>query len=77
MDTSYTNGRNGRRGIAPRRIGTPLLRAAAQTVGYMERSGAETGHLAVFDRREDRDWSAKVFRRSEVPGEHQVVVWGM
>ena len=31
----------------------------AQTAGYMERSGAETGHLVVFDRRSDRDWSVR------------------
>ena len=49
----------------------------AQTAGYMERSNAETGHLVVFDRRSDRDWSEKVFRRLEMHGEHQVVVWGM
>ena len=49
----------------------------AQTVGYMARSGTETGHLVVFDRREDRDWSEKVFRRRETLGERQVVVWGM
>ena len=49
----------------------------AQTAGYMERSNAETGHLVVFDRRSDRDWSEKVFRRLETHGEHQVVVWGM
>ena len=49
----------------------------AQTAGYMERSGAETGHLVVFDRRSDRDWSERVYRREEVHGEHRVVVWGM
>ena len=49
----------------------------AQTAGYMERSGAETGHLVVFDRREGRDWSEKVFRRRETLGDHQVIVWGM
>ena len=49
----------------------------AQTAGYMERSNAETGHLVVFDRRSDRDWSEKVYRRREMHGERQVVVWGM
>ena len=48
-----------------------------QTAGYMERCGASTGHLVVFDRRNDRDWTDKVFRREEVHGEHQIVVWGM
>ncbi len=49
----------------------------AQTAVYMERSGAETGHLVVFDRRSDRNWSKTVFRRLEMHGEHQVVAWGM
>jgi len=49
----------------------------AQTAGYMERSGADTGHLVVFDRRQDRDWSQKVFRREESLGERQIVIWGM
>ena len=49
----------------------------AQTAGYMDRSGAETGHLVVFDRRGHLDWSQKVYRRREMHGEHQVVVWGM
>ena len=48
----------------------------AQTAAYMERSGAETGHLVLFDRRSNRDWSEKVFRRREMHGERQVVVWG-
>ena len=48
-----------------------------QTAGYMERCGADTGHLVVFDRRSGRDWTEKVFRREETHGERQVVVWGM
>ena len=42
----------------------------------MDRSGAETGHLVVFDRRGDRDWREKVYRRREMHGERQVVAWG-
>ena len=51
----------------------------AQTRGYMDRCGAESGHLIVFDRAPDRAWEEKIFRR-EVPGGPggaPVIVWGM
>ena len=47
-----------------------------QTQGYMDRCGAEAGHLVVFDRAPDRPWADKIFRR--VPsGGAPVTVWGM
>ena len=51
----------------------------AQTRGYMDRCGAEAGHLIVFDRAPDRAWEEKLFRR-EAParaGGVPVTVWGM
>ena len=51
----------------------------AQTRGYMDRCGAESGHLIVFDRAPDRTWKEKIFRR-ETPagtGGAPVTVWGM
>ncbi len=51
----------------------------AQTRGYMDRCGAEAGHLIVFDRAPDRTWEEKIFRR-EAPagaGGGPVTVWGM
>ena len=50
-----------------------------QTRGYMDRCGAESGHLIVFDRSEDRTWKEKIFRR-EAPADEvaaPVTVWGM
>ena len=50
-----------------------------QTRGYMDRCGAEAGHLIVFDRSETRTWDEKLFRR-EAPadgGRAPVTVWGM
>ena len=49
-----------------------------QTAGYMDKCGAEAGHLIVFDRREGRSWDEKVFRweRTSENGT-DVVVWGM
>ena len=50
-----------------------------QTRGYMDRCGAEAGHLIVFDRSKARTWEEKIFRR-EAPadgGAAPVTVWGM
>ena len=51
----------------------------SQTRGYMDRCGAEAGHLIVFDRAPDRTWDEKLFRREAPPGPGQapVTVWGM
>ena len=50
-----------------------------QTRGYMDRCGAESGHLIVFDRSEARTWEEKIFRRdaSAAGGGAPVTVWGM
>ena len=49
-----------------------------QTAAYMDRCGAEAGHLVVFDRSEGRNWDEKVFRerRSAQTGA-EIAVWGM
>ena len=48
-----------------------------QTLGYMDRSAAEAGHLVVFDRTEGRSWEDKVFRREETADGRTITVWGM
>ena len=48
-----------------------------QTRGYMDRCGAEAGHLIVFDPAPDRTWEEKLFRRAPAPGGAPVTVWGM
>ena len=50
----------------------------AQTRSYMDRCGAEAGHLIIFDRAPDRTWQEKIFRR-EAPADAGggVTVWGM
>ena len=51
---------------------------AEQTAAYMDRCGAEAGHLVVFDRQEDRDWRDKVFHESRVSENgSEIEVWGM
>ncbi len=49
----------------------------AQTRGYMDRCGAEAGHLIVFDRAPDRTWREKIFRREASTTAGAVTVWGM
>ena len=56
-----------------------IAEGVAQTRGYMDGCGAESGHLIVFDRASDRTWEEKIFRR-ETPagaGGAPVTVWGM
>ena len=48
-----------------------------QTAGYMDRCGAEAGHLVIFDRAADRSWDEKVFQRRETGGGVEIDVWGM
>ena len=49
-----------------------------QTRGYMDRCGAESGHMVVFDRSPSRTWEEKIFRREESSGGGvRVTVWGM
>jgi len=48
-----------------------------QTVGYMDRCGAEEGHLVLFDRTEGKPWADKLFRREERIESWAITVWGM
>ena len=48
-----------------------------QTLGYMDRCAAESGHLVVFDRTEGRQWEEKILRREERTDQGSVTVWGM
>ena len=55
-----------------------IAEGVAQTRAYMDRCGAEAGHLIVFDRSTERSWEEKIFRR-EAPTDVSapVTVWGM
>ena len=55
-----------------------ILEGMEQTVEYMDRCGAEAGHLVIFDRRAGRQWEDKVFhRRRASEGGVEIDVWGM
>ena len=43
---------------------TVIREGAAQTAAYLDRCGAEEGHLVVMDQDEGKTWEEKVFRRS-------------
>ncbi len=55
----------------------PFGEGVGQIHAYMDRCGAESGHSAVFDRRENRSWDDRVFRREEMTGNRAVTVWDM
>ena len=48
-----------------------------QTAEYMDRCGAEAGHLVIFDRDPSRTWTDKLFHRHESAGNVPIDVWGM
>ncbi len=55
-----------------------LAEGVEQTAAYMDRCGAEAGHLVVFDRRDGRSWDEKLFQASRAAGDGTPIrVWGM
>ena len=53
-----------------------VAKGLRQTAGYMDRCGAEAGHLVIFDRSE-KPCEEKIFRRTEEFDGMPVEVWGM
>ncbi|MEE4355025.1 MAG: ATP-binding protein [Desulfococcaceae bacterium] len=47
-----------------------------QTAEYMDKCGAEEGHLVIFDRGE-KSWEEKIFQREEEYEGRKIQVWGM
>ena len=54
-----------------------IAEGVEQTGGYVDRCGAEAGHLIVFDRRPERTWAQKIVRRAPAGNGVPVTVWGM
>ena len=48
-----------------------------QTWQYMDRCGADEGHLIVFDRTPDKAWDDKIFQRNESVNNKTITIWGM
>ncbi|GAB6161030.1 hypothetical protein JCM12298_01890 [Desulfothermus naphthae] len=49
----------------------------SQTYEYMDRCGADEGHLVIFDKRKDVSWEEKIFERREKYRGKEIWVWGM
>jgi hypothetical protein len=57
--------------------GALIKEGLEQTAGYMDRCGAEEGHLVIFDRNTTRRWEEKIFHRAETYQGRSIAVWGM
>ena len=53
-----------------------VRKGVRQTLDYMDRCGAESGHLVVFDRGAGKSWEEKIYRREESLDGRTVTVWG-
>ena len=53
-----------------------IREGARQTLDYMDRCGAESGHLVVFDRDPGKSWEENIYRREESLDGRTVAVWG-
>ncbi|MEE8585026.1 MAG: hypothetical protein V3T83_09265 [Acidobacteriota bacterium] len=48
-----------------------------QTRLYMDRCGAEEGHLVIFDRSAGKSWKERIFREKRESAGQAIQVWGM
>jgi hypothetical protein len=52
--------------------------ALAQTSDYADRCAAQKAHLLIFDRREGRTWTERIFEEKKSgPDGREITVWGM
>ncbi len=58
-------------------LAATLGKGLRQTRAYMDRAGADEGHLVIFDRTEGRTWDERIFCREEEEGGKRITVWGM
>jgi hypothetical protein len=54
-----------------------LAEGLEQTADYMDKCGADEGHLILFDRRPERRWEEKMFRERREAAGRTITVWGM
>ena len=58
-------------------VETVIEKGLEQTAWYMDRSGADSGHLLIFDLRRGKSWDDRLFRKEEVASGKSVTVWGI
>ena len=63
------------RKVLHRSLECTVANGLAQTAEYMDRCGADAGHLVIFDRDESRTWADKLFHRRESAGPVPIEVW--
>ena len=63
--------------VLRRSLAATIRDGLAQTAGYMDRCGAESGHLVIFDRDPSKGWDERIFHRLESVGGPDIHVWGM
>ena len=54
-----------------------LAQGLQQTWDYLDRCGAEEGHLVIFDRTPGKSWEEKLFQRQSSIHGKTIQVWGM
>ena len=54
-----------------------IAEGVQQTAAYLDRCGADAGHLVIFDRDEARRWEEKIFHDHRRLGGVGVEIWGM
>ena len=54
-----------------------VAKGLEQTWEYMDRCGADEGHLVIFDRTTGKPWEEKLFQRQETVHGKVITVWGM
>ena len=48
-----------------------------QTAAYMDRVGAKSGHLVIFDLRPGLSWEQRLYRKDPEPDGRPITVWGI
>ena len=48
-----------------------------QTWMYMDKTGADIGHLLIFDKGEGKSWEEKIFRQDKEYNGKRIAIWGM
>ena len=55
---------------------TDIDKGLEQTADYVRRVGADESHLIIFDRKSQRSWDERIWRRDESFSELSITVWG-